>query len=186
MGVRPAPLLAIARMDKLQQNSVFCDLRLRSLSMLFGFFYDDIEIIAPNKRKAQLVCQLIEEQDEKELIKLVLEYPNTGQEYEAYLNTETRINKDGTVENRLFRKKQKKLLTLNATSHHPSQIIKHTIVNMYQTAREVSSNDTNTKHSIQMTDQLLLNNGHKVETLEKLKKYGRKSKTSKKMIPWLR
>ena len=51
---------------------------------------------------------------------------------------------------------------------------------MYQTAREVSSNETNTKHSIQMTDQLLLNNGHKPATLEKLKKHTKKKRKVKK------
>ena len=51
---------------------------------------------------------------------------------------------------------------------------------MYKTAKDVSSNAINTKHSIQMTDQLLLNNGHKCENLEKLKKSTKKKiKTSK-------
>ncbi len=169
MGVRPAPLAATARMNKLQQSSIYCDLRLRPISTLFGIFYDDIEFIAPNKRKAELVCRLIEQQDEKGLIKLVLEYPETSDEYTAYLNTEVRITKDGTLDSRLFRKTQKKLLTLNSMSHHSSQIVEHTIRNMYDTARDISSSDANTQHSIGMVDRLLLNNGHKHKALDKLK-----------------
>ena len=88
--------------------------------MFYGRFYDDLGAIVTNKRKATLACSLIESADPDKLIRLTVDYPENKEEYTPFLNTEVKIDQDGQINTRLYRKPQKKLLTLNANSHHPS------------------------------------------------------------------
>ena len=99
-----------------------------------------------------------------------LDYPETRDHYTPFLNMEVKIDQEGGLDTRLYRKPQKKLLTLNAKSHHPNSVKEHTITNMYQTAESVSSSATNSTHFEQMIDDLLLNNGYSSRVLEKIKK----------------
>ena len=174
MGVRPAPIGAIIKMWVLERNSVYTDLRLST--QFYGRFYDDLSSITTNKRKAQLMCNLIENQDPDNLIRLTLDYPETRQDYTPFLNMEVKIDEDGSLNTRLYRKPQKKLLTLNATSHHPPSVKEHTIRSMYETATNVSSDTTNTAHSHRMIDTLLVNNGYSNRVIEQIKKNKRKRK----------
>lgn len=176
MGTRPAPVAATVRMYVLERNSIYTDLRLTVV--YYGRYYDDLGALVPNQRKANLICSSIEQQDDKGLIKLTLDYPETRDTYTPYLNTEIRVDSDGSINSRMYRKEQKKMLTLNASSHHPEQVKEHTVRNMYSTAENISSNEENTKHSIRMVDELLLNNGYKAKVLETMKKK-KKRKTNK-------
>ena len=88
---------------------------------------------------------------------------------------EVKIDDDGTPNTRLFRKPQKKLLTLHSKSHHPSATKQATVRNMYKTAREVSSNTINEKHSTTMVDTLLFSNGYNKQEVTEICK--RKNKT---------
>ena len=86
MGVRPAPLGAIIKMWKLESLSLYTDLR---ISMVYyGRFYDDLSSAAHNKRRAQLMCNLIEAEDPDQLIHLTLDYPPTKDDYTPFLNME--------------------------------------------------------------------------------------------------
>ncbi len=178
MGVRPTPLCATARMNKIESSSIYTDLQLsRRLDIrIFVRFYDDIGALTPNRRKAELLCSLIEQNDSTGLLKLTLDYPTSSEKFTPYLNTEVKINRDGSVNSRSYRKEQKKLLTLNASSHHPMAIKEHTISNMYATAKQVSSSEDNTLHSTKMVDNLLYNNGHGVKALNVSNKKKKKNK----------
>ena len=179
MGSRPAPIAATIRMYMLERNSVYIDLRINI--EFYRRFYDDLISIVANQRKARLLCTIIEQQDDKELIKLTLDYPENSESYTPFLNTEIRVNKESsTIESRLYRKEQKKLLTLNATSHHPHLVKEHTVQNMYRTADEVSSSPENREHSNKLIDELLLNNGYSSQTLESMKKKKKKKYKKKK------
>ena len=176
MGVRPAPLGAIIKMWKLERLSLYSDLR---ISMVFyGRFYDDINSTASNKRRAQLMINLIEAEDPDQLIRLTLDYPTTKDDYTPFLNMEAKICEDGNIDTRLYRKPQKKLLTLNSNSHHPTAVKNHTVANMYETADMVSSNEHNKKHSAKMVDELLLNNGYSNRTLNAI--IAKKNKKNRK------
>ena len=119
----------------------------------------------------------IEIEDPDKLIKLALDYPECNDDFGPFLNVEVKIERAGTVNTRLYRKPQKKLLTLNAHSHHPNPVKEHTVLNMYRTAKSVSSNTENEKHSEKMVDELLINNGYERRVLERIKMT--KPKTSK-------
>ena len=183
MGVRPAPLGAIIKMWKLERNSLYTDLRITPL--YYGRFYDDLSAITTNIRKARLICTSIESQDPDKRIKLTLDYPELRSDFTPFLNMEVRIDQEGNLDTRLYRKPQKKLLTLNASSHHPLAVKEHTITNMYETADNISSNETNKQHSERMIDELLLNNGYSnrvqqaIKDRKEQKKRRRKQKTNK-------
>ena len=118
MGVRPAPIGAIIKMWKLERNSIYTDLRITPL--FYGRFYDDLSSITSNCRRAQLMCTLIEDEDPDHLIKLTVDYPETKDHYTPFLNMEVKVDQDGSLNTRLYRKPQKKLLTLNAESSYIS------------------------------------------------------------------
>ena len=175
MGVRPAPIGAIIKMWRLERNSIYTDHRLRHA--FYGRFYDDLGVIIPNKRRAQMLCTAIENEDPDKLIKLTVDYPENSDDFVPFLNVEVKIERDGMVSTHLFRKPQKKLLTLNANSHHPNSIKEHTAANMYSTAENVSSNDANKLHSKKMVDALLQSNGYDKRVLAQIKQK-RKNKIS--------
>ena len=90
------------------------------------------------------MCNLIEDQDGDGLIKLTLDYPQNKDSYIPFLNMEVKANSDEGIDTRLYRKPQKKLLTLNSKSHRPTLTKLNTVSNMYKTAVEVSSNNLTT------------------------------------------
>ena len=177
MGVRPAPLGAIIKMWKLERNSVYVDLRITPT--YYGRYYDDLGAITTNIRKAQLICSSIESQDPDNRIRLTLDYPDRN-DYTPFLNMEVKIDQNGNLDTRLFRKPQKKLLTLNASSHHPHSVKEHTATNMYDTAESVSSSTTNKQHSEKMVDELLLNNGYSNRVLQQIKNKRKENRSSRR------
>ena len=94
-----------------------------------------------------------------------------------------KIERDGTVNTRLFRKPQKKLLTLHAESHHSTAVKSHTIATMYRTAEDASSNEANKIHSKKMVDELLTNNGYSQRVLDKVRNKKKAKKNKKQLKP---
>ena len=94
-----------------------------------------------------MILNSIENKDPDKHISLTLDYPENKNEFTPLVNTEMKINHNGTLNTRLFRKPQKKLLTLNAESRHPTSVQEHTVANMYKTASDVSSNQENKLYS---------------------------------------
>ena len=178
MGVRPAPIGAIIKMWYLERNSIYTDLRLQNV--FYGRFYDDLGSVSTNRRRARMTINAIESEDPDKLIKLTLDYPEQKEDYTPLLNVEIKIDRDGTLNTRLFRKPQKKLLTLYASSHHPTSIKEQTVANMYKTANDVSSCENNKQHSEKMVDELLTNNGYQHRVLEKLKSTSKTKRKRKK------
>lgn len=178
MGVRPAPLGAIIKMWKLERNSLYVDLRITPT--FYGRYYDDLAAITSNIRKAALICTSIEAEDPDSRIRLTVDYPKTRNDYTPFLNMEVKVDQDGSLNTRLYRKPQKKLLTLHASSHHPLSVKEHTIANMYDTAESVSSNTTNKQHSEGMVDELLLNNGYTSRVLGRMKNKRKNKQSTRK------
>ena len=181
MGSRPAPIAATIRMWKLERLSVYTDLRIKPV--FYGRFYDDLNTGSTTARKARILCNAIEAQDTDHLIKLKVDYPESRDSYTPFLNTEVKIERDGTVNTRLYRKPQKKLITLHAESHHSTSVKLHTIATMYKTADEVSSSEVNKLHSKLMVDELLINNGYSQRVLENTRKKAKTKKTRKRPKP---
>ena len=109
----------------------------------YGRFYDDLSSASQHERKARLMCNLIESEDPDQLVRLTLDYPQTKEEYTPFLNMGVNIHLDGSLNTRLYRKPQKKLLTLSYSSHHPTAVKHQTATNMYETADKVSSSEQN-------------------------------------------
>ena len=174
MGVRPAPLGAIIKMWKLERNSIYSDLRLSH--NFYGRFYDDLGSIVVNRRRSERICRAIENEDPDKLIKIIADYPESSEAFTPLLNVEIKIERDGKVSTRLFRKPQKKLLTLNANSHHPTSTKEYTVANMYKTADNIASSTENKQHSKKMVDELLKNNGYQSGVLEDIKTRSKKKK----------
>ena len=85
---------------------------------------------------------------------------------------------NGELDHRLYRKEQQKPLTLHYNSHHPARVKTNTVLNMYKTAEQVSSNDTNKEYSIKIIDDLLQNNGYNTRVLNNIKTKKKKRKKS--------
>jgi len=179
MGSNPAPILATVSMWKFERSSVYTDLRI-SLPT-YSRFYDDLNGATTNKRRAQQLLNLIEQNDPHGLIKLTLDYPGTD-EFTPFLNTEVKIDKDGTVQTRLYTKPQKKPLTLHYNSHHTTNTKVATVRSMYKTAEAISSNEEHKKYSTNLVDKLLLNNGYTQQILDKINNK-RKKKRKKQPEP---
>ena len=177
MGSNPAPPLATVRMWKLERSTVYTDLRITLPH--YSRFYDDLGGTTTNQRKAQQICNLIEQADTDQLIKLTVDYPSSREEYIPFLNTEIKIDSDGSVNSRLYRKPQKKMLTLHWNSQHCMQTKIATVEGMYNTAEYVSSNEDNKIYSTTLIDTLLLNNGYNNRILEKIKEKKKKKKKPK-------
>ncbi len=181
MGSRPAPIAATIRMWKLEKLSIYTDLRIKPL--FYGRFYDDLNTGSLTDRKARLMCNAIEAQDKDRLIKLKVDYPESRETFTPFLNVEVKIDREGTANTRLYRKPQKKLLTLHAESQHPTSVKSHTIATMYKTAADVSSNDTNKLHSKKMVDELLRNNGYSQRVLDRMRNKKKHKNTAKRPKP---
>ena len=177
MGNRIAPLSATIRMWTFELKSIYTDLRISLV--LYGRFYDDAGSVTTNKRKAQLMCNLLENQDDDGLLKLTLDYPDSKNKYIPFLNVEVKVDDDGSFNTRMFRKPQKKLLTLNYNSHHPGAVKAETVHNMFKTATEVSSNEENKVYSHKLVEQLLLNNSYSERVLHQIKNNKKKKKKKK-------
>ena len=142
MGTNPAPILATVKMWKLEKLSVYVDLRITLTT--YSIFYDDLNGATTNKRRAQQLCNLIEQQDaDQQIVKFTLDYPCSRNDFLPFLNTEIKIEPEGQVNSRLYRKPLKKPLTLHHSSHHTARTKIAIIESMYKTAETVSSSSDN-------------------------------------------
>ncbi|XP_063678526.1 uncharacterized protein LOC134814359 [Bolinopsis microptera] len=110
------------RLRKPEDNTAHCT---------YSRFYDDLNGATTNKRKAQQLCNLIEQQDPDKLIKLTVDYSDNQNDFVPFLNTEIKIDSDGIVHSRLYRKPQKKPIILHYNSHHTTRTKNATVESMY-------------------------------------------------------
>ena len=84
-----------------------------------------------------------------------------------------RITYDGEMQSRMFRKPQKKPLTLNIYSHHTTRTKIATVESMYNTAELVPSDlNHNQQFSTKMVD-----NVYSTMVIQKIREKRKKSKT---------
>ena len=97
-----------------------------------------------------------------------------------FLDTEVRIDNQGGVSSRYYRKPQNKGVTLNAKSHHPTSTKEAVVNNYYNTANIVSSGPDEREYSINLVDKLLIKNGYnKPSQMIKPKKQQAKKETKR-------
>ena len=90
-------------------------------------------MLARSKDEAIRNCERISEEDQDKRIKWEVEFPE-GDDYVPFLDTEVRIDSQGNVSSRYYRKPQNKGITLNARSHHLTSTKEAVVNNYYNTA----------------------------------------------------
>ena len=161
MGCGPSAGVAILGVYRMERNSVYTDVHyLYSFICLFYSRYmDDMSSVGKKKEDAEYACRIISEQDERGRIKWEIDYPTPGR-FTPFLDTEVRIQEDGTLDSRYYRKPQDKGIIVHAKSHHPANTKQEVMRNFYKTAIEVSSGPEELQHSLDIVDSLAEKNGY--------------------------
>ena len=163
MGLRPGPFCAVIRVYMFERNSIYTDVHYLSvyLSDFYKRYIDDSTSTAENKEEALALVQSVADQDPDGKLKWEVEFPETNQDFVPFLDTELRIEPDGAVTSRLYRKPQQKDITLHYNSCHPESVKINTVANMYKEAEKISSSPQEREHSFKILDKVLTNNGYR-------------------------
>ena len=157
MGLRPSPIGAVVRMYTLERESIFIDIR--RLPVYYKRYIDDAGGCSETREAAQRMIDSVAERDEEGRIVWELDFPEDSTTYTPFLNSEVRVDPDGSISSRLYRKPTKKLITLHTNSHQPDSVKSNTIRNSYREARQIASGPTELEYSLQMVDKLYRANG---------------------------
>ena len=157
MGCAPSPILAIVRVWKFENNSIFIDIRF--ITNFYGRYIDDGARLAKSKDDAILFTNSIADQDPSGRLKWEVDFPKDADSYVPFLDTEIKLDEDGNLHSRFYRKPQKKKITTHWRSHHPLSTKEEVARNFYRTARDVSNNELNTEYSVNIVTDLLRHNG---------------------------
>ena len=162
MGLRPGPFCAVIRVYKFEKNSVYIDSHYLSvyLSDFYKRYIDDATSTAKTKEEALALVQKIADQDPDRKLKWEVEFPENERDFIPFLNTELRLEPDGTVTSRLYRKPQQKDITLHKNSCHPESVKTNTVINLYREASRIASGPQEREHSLKILDDLLTKNGY--------------------------
>jgi hypothetical protein len=74
--------------------------------------------------------QKVADQDPNKKLMLELEFPQSEQDFIPFLNTELRVEPDGTVGSRFYRRPQHKEITLNRNSCQLESVKRNTVINL--------------------------------------------------------
>ena len=135
------------------------------ITFITNYFYkryiDDAGNTGHSKEEADLRMLKISDQDEYGLLKWEVDFPASLDQFTPFLNSEIRIEADGTVESRLYRKPHSKDITLHRRFHHPTETKIATIRSSYKEADYIASDIANKQISYDILDKLYINNGYK-------------------------
>ena len=145
MGLRPSPPIAVIRLWAFVRDSVYTDTRYVHISQHFKLYIDDGYGIVTSRTEAEIFLQAIADKDPDGKLSWGLEFQTDEDTWIPFLNTEVRITTDGKIKTRLYRKPQKRNITLHARSHHPLTMKKNTIKNIFSDARKISSGEEEAK-----------------------------------------
>ena len=162
MGCMPSPLGAVIRMYNFIRNSIFTDTYYLSspINLFFGVYMNDLNSLSVSREEACDVLDRISEKDPRKLIKWELHYPESDQHFIPFLSTPIRVDTQGILHYKFYRKPQKKLITLHSSSHHLYSTKVNTAKNFYNTAIVCSSSPEYIEESYQIIEKLLLANGY--------------------------
>ena len=160
IGCSISPPVAIIWVHVLEKRSIFTDLNItKGIRQYYKRYVDDMSFLARNKEEAVKNCERLSDEDQYRRILWEVEFPDIGA-YVPFLDTEVRIDDEGKVSSRYYRKLQNKGITLNAMSHHPASTKEAVVNNYYNTADAVSSGPEEKEYSMCIVDKMLVNNGY--------------------------
>ena len=110
---------------------------------------DDLGSLSVSREEACNVLDRISEKDPRKLIKWELDYAESDQHFIPFLSTLIRVDAQGILHYKLYRKPQKKLITLHSSSHH-----------LYSTKVNTAKVCSSSPESYQIINKLLLANGY--------------------------
>ena len=157
MGLRPSPIGAIVRVYTFERNSIYIDV---TFITCYARYIDDIGDLQKSLEDAEKCLDMIADSDPDKRISFEIDFPTEEKEFIPFLNSEIKIDEDGVLSTRLFRKPQKKLITLHFNSHHPMKTKINTVRNSYREALFIASSDQE-EDSMKMVDTLYINCGYK-------------------------
>ena len=162
MGCIPSPLIAIIRIYHVERSSIYTDTHYlsRYVDLYYARYVDDISSLAEVQEEAQSVVQSVADEDPDKRIQCTLDFPDNPIQFTPFLSTEIRIDDDGSLCTRYYKKEHVKGLTLHQRSAHPKNTKIATVKNYYTTAIDASSGPEELKHSLTIVDKLLTNNGY--------------------------
>ena len=165
MGLRPSPPIAVIRLWSFVRDSVYTDTRYLHIAQHFKLYIDDGCGIVTSRSEAEMFLQAIANKDPDGKLSWELEFQADGDTWIPFLNTEVKITADGNVKTRLYRKPQRRKITLHAKSHHPSSMKTNTIKNNFADARKISSGEEETEHSLAILHNVYRSNGYRYTDL---------------------
>ena len=160
MGCKPSPICAIARVYTFERRSVYTDNDIAYISTPYGKYIDDACTTAHTKEEAIAMFESISEQDPDHLLKWEIDFPENSSDFVPFLGTAIRIEDDGEISHKYYRKSQKKNITLHFNSHHSLKTKVEVVKNFYITADKSSSSPELTEESKRIIDNLLRCNGY--------------------------
>ena len=95
--------------------------------------------MAHTKEDAITMFESISEQDPDHLLKWEIDFPENSSDFVPFLGTAIRIEDDGEISHKYYRKSQKKNITLHFNSHHSLKTKVEVVKNFYITADKSSS-----------------------------------------------
>ena len=92
-----------------------------------------LELQSP-KEEALRIVESISNEGPDQLLKWEVDFPESCQDFTPFLNTQIKIDEQGTLHNKFYRKKQKKKIAFYSNSHHYDGTKVATIKHFYKTA----------------------------------------------------
>ena len=165
MGLRSSPPIAVIRLWSFVRDSVYTDTRYLHIAQHFKLYIDDGCGIVTSRSEAEIFLQAIANKDPDGKLSWELEFQADGDTWIPFLNIEVKIAADGNIKTRLYRKPQRRKITLHAKSHHPSSMKTNTIKNSFADARKISSGEEETEHSLAILHNVYRSNGYRYTDL---------------------
>ena len=161
MGCSPSPGAAIIAVYRMERNSIYTDIHYlnRLVHTYYCRYVDDNSSLAPDEDSVKQICDQISAQDSRGRIQWEIDFPQQNQ-FVPFLDTEIKIEADGKLVHRYYRKPQNKGIILHSRSHHPQSTKNEVLKNFYKTAVEVSSGPEEIQHSLNIVDELARSNGY--------------------------
>ncbi|EYB86087.1 hypothetical protein Y032_0286g1413 [Ancylostoma ceylanicum] len=149
MGQRLAPVLAICFMSKIEEPV------LSRCPLMYCRYIDDCCIVTSTQSEMDECFTILNQQSQ--YISFTREKPCDG--WLPYLNTQLMLA-NGTLHVKWYRKESSKNIILHARSAHPTAVKRAIVRNVFKTALEVSSGESERQESLRMANEIMSSNGY--------------------------